>query len=125
MAAYQPSRTSHEENFTKRDAFWKTVIRLFRRYLKNEAKQNLDSRQTRRLSVAEQGRAFCSMFEVPGQLMAESHTTMALLVMVNSHKITRRKELLPEIKTFLGRDENEIIQRYSRIFLDNNAQLRS
>ena len=57
--------------------------------------------------------------------MAESHTTMALLVMVNSHKITRRKELLPEIKMFLGRDENEIIQRYSRIFLDNNAQLRS
>ena len=57
--------------------------------------------------------------------MAESHTTMALLVMVNSHKITRRKELLPEIKMFLGTDENEIIQRYSRIFLDNNAQLRS
>ena len=46
---------------------------------------------------------------------------MAMLVMVNSHKITRRKQLVPEIRQFLGVHIDTILAGYCRVFVDNNS----
>ena len=83
------------------------------------------ARKNRGKSVRELSVALCDIFKVPTELRAEPRTGMALIVMVNSHKITRRKQLLPEVRSFMGDMVDVIMHSYSRIFVDNNAQLRS
>ena len=111
-----------DENYTKKDAFWKTVLRLFRRYLKSEANQQLATSKSVNIPVRDQSAALCDLFEIPATLRADPRTSMALLVMVNSHRITRRKQLVPEIREFLGLHIEEVLSNYCRVFVDNNSQ---
>lgn len=49
-------------------------------------------------SIAELGRLFGNILEVPEDLISDERTQMALYVLVESSKITRERKLIKEIQ---------------------------
>ena len=75
----------------KRDAVWKPVIRLFRRYLKNAAMPKVMYKRIHAQAVYNQGSLFCEALGIPRELAEKPKSARAVLMMISSHRITRKK----------------------------------
>lgn len=50
---------------------------------------------------------------------------MAVFMMINSHRITRNKRLVPEAKKIMGRSAGAIWEKYYEVFNENSHKRRS
>ena len=119
----QQQRNRMAFNF-KKDAAWKPLIRCFRRFLKKVALPRETYLMIRTKPLPEQGPLLCKALGVPAELMREPKTAFALLLMVNSHRITHRKQLVPTARRMMGRFASEIWYRYQDVFDENSSRQR-
>jgi hypothetical protein len=80
------------------DALWKPIIRKFRQFIKIRVMHKLRYEVDEKKSIAELGRLFGNILEVPEDLISDERTQMALYVLVESSKITRERKLIKEIQ---------------------------
>ena len=62
--------------------------------------------------------------KVPAKLAAKRETPLAVLMLISSHRITRRKQLIPKASHLMGRNSVEIWQKYFDVFKENNLRKR-
>ena len=117
------SGMGHASQF-KRDAVWKPVIRLFRRYLKKDAMPKAMYKRIHAQAICEQGALFCEALGMPRDLAEKPKSARAVLMMISSHRITRKKKLIPHARRFMGRLANEIWMNYFEVFNENSQRQR-
>ena len=74
----------------QKDAFWKVRLRLFRRYFKKEALPKETYKDIRKEPLRHQGKLLCKAIGIPKILAIKPETQFAMLMICNSHCITRR-----------------------------------
>ena len=109
----------------KRDAAWKPLIRNFRRYLKKDALDEDQAKKVYNAPLEQQGKLFCQAMGLPEHLTDQPWTQMAVFMMINSHRITRNKRLVPEAKKIMGRSAGAIWEKYYEVFNENSHKRRS
>lgn len=72
----------------KRDVLWKPLFRLFRRFLKKQALTSADYKSIQKHPILSQGKLLAEAMGVPAETAKVKRNQLALLLMVNSHKIT-------------------------------------
>ena len=75
----------------KKDALWKPLIRLFRRYLKKDALPQKVYNEVRLEPLAKQGYLFCQHLKIPEEFLTDEQTSIAMMLMINSHRITKNR----------------------------------
>mmetsp|Transcript_38270 Transcript_38270/g.50192 ORF Transcript_38270/g.50192 Transcript_38270/m.50192 type:complete len:92 (-) Transcript_38270:402-677(-) len=75
----------------KKDAVWKPLIRHFRRFLKKDALPPETYQKVHLQKLKQQGKLLCDALEIPIELQSDVKTPLAILMMVSSHRITRKK----------------------------------
>ena len=108
----------------KKDAAWKPLIRLFRRYLKNDALSKATCDRIQDAPIGKQGQLLCEALEVPRELARKPRTQLAVLMMVKSHRIICKKQLTPGVKRVMGRHATDIWDNYYEIFNENSLVQR-
>ena len=99
---------------------WKPLIRRFRRYLKHEALPRPTYETLRSKPMARQGAIICKAVGMPRELAEEPKAPLAMLMLVSSHCIIRRKQLGPEAKRVMGEHAAAIWRDYYEIFNENS-----
>lgn len=116
----EPPRAGKMVRQMKKDAAWKPLIRLFRRFLKKEALSKATYQQIHGSPLAEQGLLFAQALDLPAELAAKPKTPLILLMIISSHRITRKKQLVPAARRLLGKHTTEIWARYFEVFNENS-----
>ena len=104
----------------KKDAVWKPLIRLFRRYLKKNALSHSTYTSIHSRPLSEQGALFAQALGVPSELATKPKTPLVLLMIINSHRITRKKQLVPAAGRLMGKYTVEIWSKYFEVFNENS-----
>ena len=108
----------------KKDAVWKPLLRQFRRYLKKEALSPGVYAVIRLRSLSSQGYLLAEALGLPEKMAIQPKTQHALLMMVNSHRITCKKQLVPAVRRLMGKDAEEIWLNYFEVFNENSEKQR-
>lgn len=108
----------------KKDALWKLLIRMFRRFLKKEALPKSTIAQIHMQPLGMQGHLLADALGVPSALMQQPLTAKALLMLVCSHRITRRKKLTPQARSLMSQNAQFIWDRYYEVFNENSTRDR-
>ena len=66
----------------------------------------------------------CEVFGLPQALRKKKTTPMALLMIVASHRITRKKRLVPAARAFMGKYSSQVWNDYLEVFSENSRQQR-
>lgn len=103
----------------KKDAMWKPLIRLFRRFLKKDVLSKATYEMIHSQPIVVQGKLFASALGVPPELQALPKTYHIILMIISSHRITRRKQLVPQALALMGRYSQDIWNKYYEIFNEN------
>ena len=112
------------KKFLQKDAFWKARLRLFRRYFKKEALPEEAYKNIRKEPLRHQGKLLCKAIGIPKELAIKPETQFAMLMICNSHCITRKWNLTPEAKVLMGRHSKVILSSYFDIFQENSKSSR-
>jgi len=108
----------------RRDLMWRPLIRMFRRWMKKDA-LSIDLYEGIRLeSTSRQGLLFCQALGLPEELSRLPRVQMAILLMVSSHRIVRRKRLNAEVLEIMRPFYNEIWPIYYKIFNETSNKQR-
>jgi hypothetical protein len=75
----------------KKDAAWKPLIRLFRRFLKKNALPKEIYDQVQKVPLAEQGALYSKALYLPEELAKQPKMQLAMLMLMKSHQIVCRK----------------------------------
>ena len=121
------SKSSHSTaaiKFLQKDAFWKPILRLFRRFFKYEALTWQTYQTIRQQPFRNQGKLLCKAIGIPEDLAKQPKTPLAMLMICNSHCITRHSRLIPEAKNLMGEHAKVILSRYFSVFNENNFSSR-
>ena len=110
----------------KKDAMWKPLIRMFRRFLKKGvlSKRTLkivkETRLSQRASIIEEA------LDLPAELSALAHTKHACLIMINSHRLVHERQMKLQCRRLFHSNAHadDMWARYFSIFLDNNETER-
>lgn len=103
-------------NNHRRDLIQRPLLRMFRRFLKKEALSISSYEFIRGEPLRNQGKLLCEALGVPWELAASKRNQCALLLMVSSHRITWRKNLIPVAQDLMTPFYNEIWPLFFRIF---------
>ena len=74
---------------------------MFRRWLKKDTISAKQYSEIRQHPPEQQLVLFCQAFALPDSIAYSKRDKVALLLLVNSHRITWRKKLLPEVELLL------------------------
>ena len=85
----------------KKDVLWKPLLRLFRRYLKKNALSKEKYQTIRDKPIYNQGKLFAQALDIPSELAESERTHMAVLLMINSHKVVLKKQLIPACRAIM------------------------
>ena len=112
-------------NFNHRkDLLWKPLLRMFRRFLKKDA-LSLDSYQTiRDESFTRQGYLFCKALGVSDLLAGQVRNQCAVLLMISSHRIIWRKQLIPICQEMMAPYLTDIWPLFFRSFNETSHRQR-
>ena len=99
---------------------WKPLLRLFRRYLKKDALTKQQYQDIRDRPLREQGQLFALAFDVPEALARNKRAQFALVILVNSHRVVFRKQLIPQCRKMMHNYMGELMPLFFEIFQDNN-----
>ena len=83
-------------NKQKKDSLWKPLIRMFRRYLKKDALPTKTYYEVRTQPLNQQGYLFGKALNLPEEMAQDENTNTALMLMINSHRITRNRQMKSE-----------------------------
>ena len=92
--------------------------------MKKDALSKDTYRQIREAPVSQQGRLFSEALELPENLMAQERNHMAVLLMINSHRVVFKKQLIPAIQSMMQPYIQELWPQYFEIFSDNSCNQR-
>lgn len=108
----------------KRDLIWRPLFRMFRRFLKKNALKQEEYNRIRQKPLDKQGLAFARALKLPNALTLSVRNQLALVIMINSHRIMWRKRLVPGIREILMPYEADLWPTFFRIFNDTNSRFR-
>jgi hypothetical protein len=100
------------------------MVRRFRRYLKKEALPAEVYQRIFSKPVIKWGPHFCKAFDVPEPLRSDPRVQSAILLLVASHRITRRKSLIFECKLLMAPYIDDIWPNFFLVFNDSNQRYR-
>ena len=83
--------------------FW-VLLRLFRRYLKKHALPKGTYRKIRNQALKHQGELLVQALKLPDELSQQKMAQMAVLLLINSHSLTHRKQLTAECCSIMGQN---------------------
>ena len=107
---------SYRSTNYRRDLVWRPLIRLFRRWLKKDALSIETYEGIREENFTRQGLLFCKALGLSDQLCNQPRCQMAILLMVSSHRIVRRKRLNPAISEMMQPYMADLWPVYYKIF---------
>ena len=108
----------------KKDVLWKPLLRLFRRYLKNEALSSQTYKEIKAKPIVQQGELLTHALEVPEGLAEQTRTHLVILLLIYSHRVMVKKQLIPECQQIMRPFMNQLWPRFFEIFKDNNSNQR-
>ena len=120
MPMMEPSHFMSSTTYFKKDLLWKPLVRRFRRYLKKEALPWETYQRIFSKPVIKWGPHFCKAFDVPEPLRSDPRTQNAILMLVASHRIIRRKHLIFECRLFMAPFIDDIWPNFFLVFNDSN-----
>lgn len=100
------------------------MLRLFRRYLKKDALPKERYKEIRECPIKMQGQLFAEAMGLPEELAANRKSQHAVLLLVNSHRVVFRKQLIPSCKSLMKTHIAELWPLFFEIFQDNNYPQR-
>ena len=118
VGRYSKSRT-YQTQF-KRDVLWKPLLRIFRRYLKRDALEKHQYQQIREQPIRAQGKLLSEALKLPENAVGKVRNRLAVLLLVNSHRVVFRKRLIPECHELMQSYADELLPLFFHIFQDNN-----
>ena len=119
-----PTQFMNSTTYFKKDLLWKPLVRRFRRYLKKEALPWETYQRIFSKPVIKWGPHFCKAFNVPEPLRSDPRTQNAILMLVASHRIIRRKHLIFECRLFMAPYIDDIWPNFFLVFNDSNQRYR-
>ena len=124
MPMMEPAHFMQSTTYFKKDLLWKPLVRRFRRYLKKEALPWETYQRIFSKPVIKWGPHFCKAFDVPDPLRSDPRTQNAILMLVASHRIIRRKHLIFECRLFMAPFIDDIWPNFFLVFNDSNQRYR-
>jgi hypothetical protein len=97
---------------------------MFRRFLKKNALKLNDYNRIRHKPLDRQGLAFARALKLPNSIALSVRNQLALLIMINSHRIMWRKRLVPGIREMMLPYEADLWPTFFRIFNETNCRFR-
>ena len=86
----------------KKESVYRPLMRLFRRYFRKDALSQREYDSIHEHPLQEQGLLFADALGVPHALWAQPRTQHALLLLIDSHRIMRKKMLVPLCQATMG-----------------------
>lgn len=108
----------------KKDALWKPLFRKFRRFIKEYISQQVNLLDMEELSYEERAKVYCHILKVPSSLKSIPKTKHALVLIIESHRVTKRRKLIKFYEEIMGNDLNELKQKFLDFFFENSRQRR-
>ena len=115
---------SYRSTNYRRDLVWRPLIRLFRRWLKKDALSIETYEGIREESITRQGYLFCKALGLSEEISSQRRSQMAMLLMISSHRIIRRKRLNPMVQEMMEPFSNELWPVYYKIFNETSNKQR-
>lgn len=115
---------SYRSTNYRRDLVWRPLIRLFRRWLKKDALSIETYEGIREECITRQGFLFCKALGLSDELCSQRRSQMAMLLMISSHRIIRRKRLNPTVMELMQPYCNELWPVYYKIFNETSNKQR-
>ena len=115
---------SYRSTNYRRDLVWRPLIRLFRRWLKKDALSIETYEGIREECITRQGYMFCKALGLSEEISTQPRCQMAILLMVSSHRIIRRKRLNPLVQEMMEPFANELWPVYYKIFNETSNKQR-
>lgn len=79
------------------DLIWRSLVRLFRRWLKKEALSFEQYDALREKDFMFQGKLFCEAIGLTDEIANTMRNQMAVLFLISSHRIIWRKHVIPSV----------------------------
>ena len=108
----------------RKDLLWKPLMRNFRRFLKKDALTAEQYTEIRRRPYNEQGQLFCRALGVPEEVSADRRCQMAMLIIISSHRIVWKKQVIPVVARLLEQYKDELWPLFFRIFNETSHKKR-
>ena len=107
----------------KKDAMWKPLIRMFRRFLKKRALPKAVLKVVKETKLVDRATVISQALDLPEELLGQSHTKLACLIMLNSHRLVHDRKMKTQCRRLFPNfnQADEMWARYFSIFLDNNS----
>ena len=100
----------------RRDLVWRPLIRLLRRWLKKDALSLEMYDGIKEECITRQGLLFCQALGLSDELARQPRNQMAVLLMISSHRIVRRKRPIPMVMDMIKPYYDDLWQVYYKIF---------
>mmetsp|Transcript_9417 Transcript_9417/g.11534 ORF Transcript_9417/g.11534 Transcript_9417/m.11534 type:complete len:116 (-) Transcript_9417:137-484(-) len=97
---------------------------MFRRYLKKSALTGELYRGIHSKPYCDQGLLFAEALNIPSGVAASTRNQSALLVLISSHRILWRKQILAPVRELIGDDLAEIWQLFFNFFNETKRHQR-
>lgn len=108
----------------KKDALWKPLFRKFRRFIKEYISQQVNLLDMEELSYEARAKIYCHILKVPPSLKCIPKTKHALVLIIESHRVTKRRKLIKFYEEIMGSDLTELKQKFLDFFFENSRQRR-
>ena len=107
----------------KKDAMWKPLIRMFRRFLKKRAIPKATLKRVKETKLSERATIIEQALGLPEELVGQRYTKLACLIMINSHRLVHDRKMKTQCRRLFPNfnQADEMWARYFSIFLDNNS----
>ena len=109
---------------TKKDTLYRPLMRLFRRYFRKDALSQREYDSIHEQPIQEQGLLFANALKVPHDLWCQPRTQYAILLLVDSHRIMRKKKLVPICQAMMGPHLADIKVPFFTAFNEGNRHQR-
>lgn len=77
----------------KKDALWKPLMRMFRRFLKKYTLSKASLKQVKETKFTERARVIEQALNLPMELVAQENTKLACMIMLNSYRLVHNKKM--------------------------------
>ena len=108
----------------KKDSLYRPLMRQFRRYFRKDALSQGEYARIHAFPIAQQGPLFADALMVPDALRSQPRTPHAVLLLIDSHRIYIKKQLVPICQETMGPHVNDIWIPFFRVFNECNRRHR-
>ena len=107
----------------KKDALWKPIIRSFRRYIRSKVLAVIP-KTTENQIMEKRAQAYKMSLDIPDELQKLEYAGLAILLIVDSPRITCKRKIIPECKERLGAYLRQIQPNFFDVFQENTKRTR-